>query len=210
MKISVFNPFFNARAFARIVCVTTCTTICASSTLAQSASPALPISGLRPVDAGRADVGPTSVSFRQIQTDFRRPLDFEQVFELASGRFARKSGAVTAVFPRSSYVLRGDGSVGAAVPADTRFVIGRAIEPVAPSRAAPSANIAPLAVSTGATTAADRRADHRVARGTFAMPRPALPLAVGATVAPRGMLTSEAYRVNRIGELLADAAGPAH
>jgi hypothetical protein len=84
---------------------------------------------LNPVDQGFADVGPLSASSRVVPLDLRVPSGFDRVYRLGSSRpggerFARMSGGVTAVFPRSQYVPTADG-YASTTPAGTVFYIGR-------------------------------------------------------------------------------------
>lgn len=81
---------------------------------------------LDPVDPGVADTGPLSVSERLMPADLRVPTAFERVYRLSGeheGRFARVSGAITAVFPRSQYVRTEYGDVPE-IPTGTIFYIG--------------------------------------------------------------------------------------
>lgn len=81
----------------------------------------------RRVDAGRSDVGPSSTSRRILNRDPRTPSGFEFVYRIErgpyAGRFARRDGAVTAVFPRSVYADV-DGVAVPRVPPGTTFVVG--------------------------------------------------------------------------------------
>jgi hypothetical protein len=86
---------------------------------------------LTPVEQGVADRGPLAVSRRVAPADLRVPQDFERVYRIDSPSrrkamgdlFARRSGAITAVFPRSQYVETRFGSL-AEVPAGTTYYIG--------------------------------------------------------------------------------------
>ncbi len=195
--------------------------------------PAGQIKGLTPVDAGRPDMSPFSLSFRRLQMDLRLPLGFDQVYQIdpappllgavgrptGAPRFARRSGALTAVFPRSEYQSTEDG-VKVIVPADTRFHIGPmdgGLTPAAPAPTGPSS-------WHGASTVASMIADHSVDRGvrragpgpqaavSVAMPPAPVPPAppsppIAAQAATReGMMTSEVYRVRRLTSLLNEAA----
>lgn len=85
---------------------------------------------LERVVQGATDTGPLGATLRQLQPDLRTPSSFEQVFLVpASGagrglRFARVSGAVTAIFPASEYLQAENGTI-AAVPAGTIWHLGR-------------------------------------------------------------------------------------
>jgi len=78
------------------------------------------------VEAGFDDLGLLSRSTRIPMADLRIPDAWDRVYRMTAERgdlFARRNGGVTAVFPRSDYVLGRDGEV-AVVPADTIYVIG--------------------------------------------------------------------------------------
>ncbi len=78
------------------------------------------------VEAGFDDLGLLSRSTRIPMADLRVPDAWDQVYRMTAQRgdlFARRNGGLTAVFPRSDYILGRDGDV-AVVPADTIFVIG--------------------------------------------------------------------------------------
>lgn len=79
------------------------------------------------VEAGRADVGPSATSMRVMPRSSQTPANFEYVYRIErgkyAGRFARRDGAVTAVFPRSVYSDVG-GAIVPSVPPGTTYVIG--------------------------------------------------------------------------------------
>jgi len=78
------------------------------------------------VEAGFDDLGLLSRSSRIPMADLRRPDAWDRVYRMTAERgdlFARRNGGLTAVFPRSDYILGRDGEV-AVVPADTIYVIG--------------------------------------------------------------------------------------
>jgi len=79
----------------------------------------------RPIDQGYADVNPLQTSIKVQQIDLRRPTGFSDVFLVPGSDhlLSRSDGALTAVFPQSSYVSTREG-VRAIVPAGTLFVIG--------------------------------------------------------------------------------------
>jgi len=90
---------------------------------------------LQRVDPGVEDVGPQQISLRSFEVDLRSPLGFDLIYEGMrhdpyAGPFApgqryltRSSGAVNAVFPRSSYVPTRAG-YAPEIPAGTIFYIG--------------------------------------------------------------------------------------
>ncbi len=97
-------------------------------TLAQSV-PGQP--QLKPVEPGRTDTGPLAASNRVLPADLRMPLGFDRVYRFQArggGRspvemFARRSGGVTAVFPRSQYTESPEGPIPS-VPPGTTFYLG--------------------------------------------------------------------------------------
>lgn len=160
--------------------------------------------GLVPVDPNTSDVSPLGLSFRQLRLDFRRPMDFDRVYRLrgADGRpkYARMSGGLTAVFPRSRYVqVNEQGDSVAVVPPDTRWIIG-ALTPAS----APVMELVPAwnRVDRFADSGVLRAADLRVDRARWE------PTAWNQGVAERpSMLTDETYRGRRVADLLAAALG---
>ncbi len=101
-------------------------------------SPARP-GTLQPIDQGIADRGPLSVGRQSLQRDLRTSDDFRNlytfdrrdVFGARESMFFRRSGAVTAVFPRSAYVQTRRGTFPA-IPAGTVFYLGEPPELVRP------------------------------------------------------------------------------
>ncbi len=100
--------------------------------LAQSGLiPQVQLNGVQRIAPGGSDLDPLRGNPRVLPTDLRAPMGFEDVFQLRStdrfGReqsaFARRSGGLTAVFPRSVYVPSRNGLVPE-VPAGTVFIIG--------------------------------------------------------------------------------------
>lgn len=89
------------------------------------------------VDPGRQDTGPLATSSRVLPMDLRLPTDFEQVYQLQARTgersraelFARRSGGITAVFPRSQYMQSG-GGILAEVPAGTTYYLGKLPETI--------------------------------------------------------------------------------
>lgn len=77
-------------------------------------------------DPGTEDMGILSESLRLMPLDLRIADDWGDLYRLESDYgtlYARRAGAVTAVFPQSNYVNSQYGTVPT-VPADTVFVIG--------------------------------------------------------------------------------------
>lgn len=89
--------------------------------------------GLKAIEAGVGDVGPLSISARELRVDLRQAAGFDRVYQLpwqtgASGSkpggFVRFDSGIAAVFPRSEYRQTPWGQV-AEIPAGTTFYIGR-------------------------------------------------------------------------------------
>lgn len=85
---------------------------------------------LQPVEQGVEDVNPLAAPSRLQPLDLRLPLGFDRVYRVVEPwrsqmdqRFARSSGALTAVFPRSQYTPTRNGTIPE-IPAGTVFYIG--------------------------------------------------------------------------------------
>lgn len=154
---------------------------------------------LDPVDPGVADTGPLSVSERLMPADLRVPTAFERVYRLTGkqdGRFARVSGAITAVFPRSQYVRTEYGDVPE-IPTGTIFYIGgvpgeRGVLSDDPPRRAPN---------FFDTSARPRSAAERI-------PAPSAtdsPLSVAPARPAASLFTDDLYRRMLVADLLARA-----
>lgn len=115
---------------------------------------------LRRVDPGIGDVDPQQISLRSFEIDLRQPLGFDLVYEgMRHDPFAgpfdrgeryltRSSGAINAVFPRSSYVPTQSGYVPE-IPAGTIFYIGDPAESLrGPGADVPRSNRSPTQTST--------------------------------------------------------------
>ena len=83
------------------------------------------IAGLVPVDQGLEDVHPLAASLRVDTAVHQSTDDFVNVYEDPSnpGRYIRTSGAIHAVFPRSTYAVH-EGRIFATVPPGTIYYIG--------------------------------------------------------------------------------------
>jgi len=203
---------------------------CIASALAEPApiSPSnllTPAQPLTPVDQRFQDLNPLATSLRSLPTDLRQPSNFDRVYRVRTPggaqdeQFARVSGALTALFPRSEYTQTKRGT-RADVPAGTIFYIG-GLPHAGPGRIGPhqlgvGAQGSPWAAVERADSLVDRRFDP------FAAPArvgPADPLAAPAEPdrslyehrcarvppAPH-IFTDEAYRARRLRELLTTAA----
>ena len=86
---------------------------------------------LRVVDQGTEDMGPLARSSRMSRIDLRMPSGFDRVYRVESStlgdaapaRYARVSGALVAIFPRSEYATSERGT-SILVPAGTVYAIG--------------------------------------------------------------------------------------
>jgi hypothetical protein len=177
----------------------------------------------RPVDAGVGDVSPLQRSLRTVPLDLRVDSGFSSVVELerptrlvgpgAPRVFARRSGAITAIFPESSYTWSKDGRVVIEVPAGTVYQIGempRLFEHGAGGGAEGGLDSRP-----GLFTGVDLRADLAAPARTLPPTRAAAAPSDGRASAPDPLVPparrvvslwfDEEYRVRRIGALL-DAA----
>jgi len=106
----------------------------------------------RPVEQGVGDRSPLSANRMLEPMDLRIPLNFDRVYKLDSEprlfgggpgpRYARMSGAVTAIFPRSEYTPAGAGRLLVGVPAGTVYSIGGPLEQIlGPRWSAPRARV---------------------------------------------------------------------
>ncbi|MCC7388434.1 MAG: hypothetical protein IT431_06660 [Phycisphaerales bacterium] len=160
----------------------------------------------REVEPGFEDTGQGLVSTLLRPVDLRVPTDFSRVYEVVgTGKFARRAGAVTAVFDRSVYAR--DGSP--AIPAGTVFYIGTLpVDLGSPGllgagarwvSAGSSERVGALATPAAVVDARmATKVDLRVGSGTPPPPALADP---DATI-----WTSERYRQRRMGELLRGVA----
>lgn len=89
------------------------------------------LSDLPRVDEGVEDQGPLSRSTRQFDIDLRQPTDFESLYQLPrqpgspySGWYARASGGLVAVYPRSVYQASGRPGRADPIPPGTVFLVG--------------------------------------------------------------------------------------
>ncbi|MBX3357062.1 MAG: hypothetical protein KF745_01410 [Phycisphaeraceae bacterium] len=166
------------------------------------------------VEQGVADVGPLSLSTRSLGVDLRRPFGFDSVYAVNGdrngGSFARISGGLFAVFPRSVYRPTKDG-IMTEVPPGTVFYIGGlpSMSPFGSARpvVAPGPDTrVPTDATLAQTTLADMRAPSSVpvaAASTADKPQPA------ETERSRTLcvLTDSQYCDDRVQHLLARAAG---
>lgn len=153
-----------------------------------------------------------------MQVDFRRPMDFDQVFRFDSqGRnsreanarplFVRQSGALSAVFPRSQYGIDRDGRLIAAIPPDTRFYIGAVPQPSppanpakpAPAAAHPVPRQANLPAAQPAAVSASQPVNARVTPDSS---RKGTPVDQPFDGASTDSLTDDAAHARRVSELL--------
>lgn len=197
---------------------------------------------LQPVDAGVADRSPLAVSQRVVPTDLRAPSAFDRVYRLDGGMqpagqqrtyYARKQGALTAVFPQSQYFDTSIGSIPE-VPAGTVFYIGGLPGQDYTVAGLPSAarkqirsparnpgyqdlsarqgvsTAAPLTSATPQPVTAEPRPATETGGAAAAISRdnPALPASIPNRVDRRrpSVFTSEEFRQRRIAELIASAA----
>ena len=186
-----------------------------------SAPPSNPVTSerLTPVEPALADIGPRGISQRIMALDRRKPTDFDRIFRVTSDStdpnatapmFARKSGGLTAVFPRSQYRGSGGGSLTVELPADTRFIIGESsplLHASHPKRAeTPSlrtvSRLVPALASSPVRSVASTPVPHDPA--PVLTPSPSTDETPSPSSTP-GMLTNDFYRIRRVTELLKTA-----
>lgn len=176
------------------------TSACAFGALAQNQNPKM-----QAIDQGVADTGPLSVSERLMPKDLRVPSAFERVYRLSgkhSGQYARISGAITAVFPRSQYVLTDEGEVPV-IPAGTIFYVGglpqdRRLTPEITFRRASNY------FDTSARVLPDAPGAPRDFLPYSRNP-PTVPIASALPVGKSSIFTDEMYRRMRVADLLNQA-----
>ena len=81
---------------------------------------------LRPIDATVEDINPLSSSLREMHSDLRQPIGFQNVYHVP-GRddlLMRVNGGIYAVFPESEYTVNRKGKTVPVIPAGTVFYIG--------------------------------------------------------------------------------------
>ncbi|MFO0833388.1 MAG: hypothetical protein U0638_00345 [Phycisphaerales bacterium] len=167
---------------------------------------------LEPVQQGTVDANPLAAPANVQPLDLRLPLGFDRVYRVVepgrsmlNQRYARSSGALTAVFPRSQYTPTRDGVVPE-IPAGTIFYIGGlpddffSTPPPAIRRGPTYIDRAVRAVPSNAEPAnlprenAVRSADRVTRRDVIERPTPA------------SIMTDESFRQARVGELIDAAA----
>lgn len=152
------------------------------------------------VTPGTSDASPLGAPLRLEAVSLQVESDFSKVYELtptpglfgrpATRRFARRAGAVTAIFPRSSYAASKTGPV-AMIPNDTVFMIGEMNEPEpAPGRTEPM----PLA------------ADLSAAALAYEAPAPKAHTPAPPTDRRISIWTDAAYREHRLNTILDDVS----
>ena len=163
---------------------------------------------LQRLDESYQDTGPLRTSLLLQPIDLRQPLGFEDVFRLpGSGkadRHARISGGLTAVFPRSAYVNTEKGRI-AIVPAGTIYYIGSVPAEAPIARAVVEASEAMRSDTRASAPAAGERVAGRESRAS--KQSQVSDNKRDTTVnSPPGIMTDEAYRRERVSELLQQAA----
>lgn len=180
---------------------------------------------MRPVEQGVSDMGPLSGPGRVLSPGLRQPSGFDRVYEVEiDGKkyFARQNGATVAVFPRSNYTTF-RGVVMPTVPAGTTFYLGglpanaRPLSPeeMPPNWAGQPQNLATPAksldnrvnLSAAAGSARDQVSPQWGASPPSPQPTREQPRPVASNISPSSgsIWQSEAYRVQRTGQLI-DAA----
>jgi hypothetical protein len=146
---------------------------------------------LRPVDAGTEDVSVNSTSRLLPRVDQRKPVGFDQVYEMTKpdGRrvFIRMSGDIYAEFDRSVYTADGE----TAVPPGTVFKFGSPTDPD-PEITPPATNRVDYSAPTRVSTSVAGAGSDAVTRSSAAA------IAVGEA----SIVENELYRRVRISQLL--------
>ena len=184
---------------------------------------------LQPIEPGVADLNPLSASARFLPVDLRQPTGFERVFRVpgssrgvrtlaapsSDDRFARVSGALTAVFPRSDYFATKQG-VRPGIPVNTIFYIGDSPLSALPAPTIPhelSANAAPNGVSlqlppflSAPASGPVQHADMRVRPADdLSFRENARPLRPDAPLPVANIFSDEQFRRSRVRALLTAA-----
>ncbi len=154
-----------------------------------------------PVSPGTSDVSTLAAPLQLEPASLLMESDFSRVYELTptpglfgrpeTRRFARRAGAVTAIFPQSSYIESESGTISV-VPNDTVFMIGEVPEP------AKAEDDAPMPLS----------ANLSAARAVSAEARPTARQRVPAAPSDRhvSLWTDASYREHRLSTILDEAA----
>jgi hypothetical protein len=176
---------------------------------------------LQSVDPDFGDVGPLRVSTRVLPVDMRSPSGFDRVYRVpgsAGGvpgmdggeeRFARISGGLAAVFPRSDYITTKKGQY-ALIPPGTVFYIGGVPTPsaIVGARPAPARggaySLSAAARELPSMSAASGMVDLRVPEGQEIAPP--VTLRPDAAAPPQNVLADDQYRRARMRHLLWAAA----
>lgn len=187
--------------------------LCAGAAMLGAAQPRPAPPSFTPVDPGVVDMASNAVSLRIIQIDQRIPTGFDQVYRVSPSTalgargerpiFARKSGALTALFPRAEYKSVGGGLLAPVIPPGTRFLIGESEFVPNPV----SSHVSSSAVDRRSANSARRSADSSARPAAAEPPAVRPPPTESSAAEPAGMLTDERYRVRRVRELLDLAAG---
>jgi hypothetical protein len=183
--------------------------------------------GLRRVEGGVGDVDPLGASLKQLSVDLRQPVGFGGVYQVPASRsptgraaFARMSGATVAVFDQSMYVASPKGPV-AAIPPGTVFYIG-GLPRARPAGTPGDPNLlvstavdmrAPVSVDMTSSSKLPSKGENAPGDATDSQsgaervaeqwPRDA---GLGGERPGTGMFGDEAYRGDRVVELLRRAA----
>lgn len=188
--------------------------VMAASSATGAPPPISPSSLLTPLEAGIADRGPSSISLRRLNLEFRQDSAFEHVYAVP-GRpdlFMRRRGAITAVFPESRYLGSAGGDV-AVIPPGAVFHIGlptHAELPLPVYSPLPQSSLADLAqppvLSRPLSAPIDARVARPVAQPTIA-PRPK-PEALAPSDFQSADLSNAFVRARRLRLIAAQSSNP--
>jgi hypothetical protein len=180
------------------------------------------------IESRIGDVDPLGVSLRQLSTDLRQPTGFRDVYRIeGSGAaahhwgisnpsgadlFARRDGAITAVFPQSVYITTERGPF-ALIPPGTVFFIGDlpfdrfgALPPIADSPDRVDTRVDTRATTSSVTPATLTPGDVRTARSGEA-PKPSTRPIEPAPALP-GIMTDEPLRRRTVRDLIMKVVEP--
>lgn len=178
---------------------------------------------LRVMDAGVNDVSALAASTRLIPADLRAPMDFDRVFQITgpggrletrpadlnsqngSGVFARVSGGLSYVFPRSTYIHTRLGDLPT-LPPGGHYQLGL---PGQEHLGRPGGSVGPMSRAVSAQAATPVLATPMLT--TTRQDEPPIPSQTQAALlertAPKSLWTDEAYRRTRVNALLDQAYG---
>jgi hypothetical protein len=168
---------------------------------------------LEPIEQGTTDANPLAAPARVQPLDLRLPLGFDRIYRVVepgrssmNQRYARSSGAITAVFPRSQYTPTRDGVIPE-IPAGTVFYIGGLPDDIF-SSPPPAIRRGPTYVDRAVRATPDfaKPVDSRIAPNVPRSADRTLPREPRERPSPACIMSDEGFRQARIAELIDRAA----